>query len=419
MKKWMGLILVPLMVVAAMAQAESKTAKASMADTVSAVVDVLEKQGLPFDMKAARQAAVDAIVETADPLGHVMTAEDAKWMENQHKGVFTEVNIRVAVSNGVVKIVEVVPGSSAEKEGLKVGEVVEEIDKGSVAGFSLSEIGEFLRGPANEMVTLKVKNEAGESRIVEVRRGLSTASAIRISEEWPANMCYLKLNGLYADSSRELVPLLRGWAAAGREGVILDLRDAGGADVDSVVAVASLFAPLGAMLFSFRDPANQDISVHKAAVGAVMDMPAMVLVDERTTGAAEVLAAALAGSVRGAMLIGSTTAADPLVREKVPLPDGEQLYITTRRLVVADGTTYDGREGVHPDVVVDAGLAAPVEYEPEPAAGKEYVSDEMKEHRLLRQRVRGDATLQRAVDVLLGLKALDIRGTGRSDNSTP
>ena len=78
MKKWMGLILVPLMAVTAMAQAESEPAKASMADTVSAVVDVLEKQGLPFDMKAARQAAVDAIVETADPLGHVMTAEDAK-----------------------------------------------------------------------------------------------------------------------------------------------------------------------------------------------------------------------------------------------------------------------------------------------------------------------------------------------------
>jgi len=419
MKFWMSVLLAGLAASGAFAQPASNAPGAAMAEAVASVVDVLAKQGLAFDANAAQQAAIDAIIETADPLGHVITEADEAWMEAQEKGVFAEVNLRVAVSNGVARIVDVVPGSPAEEAGLKAGEVLEEIDKGSVAGFSLAEIGDFLRGPADEMVTLKVKDAAGESRVVEVARGPVTAPAVRISEDWPANICYLRLNGLYADSGKDVVPLIRGWAASGRDGLIFDLRGAGGADVESVTAVASAFAPAGAMLFSFRDGANQDVGVFKASAGGAVDLPAMVLVDERTTGAAEVLAAVLGGSVKGAMLIGVPSAADPMVRERVPGPAGSKLYVTTRRLVVADGTVYDGRDGVHPDVVVDMNMGDAADYEQGAVPRGDDISDEEKEHTMLRQRVRGDASLQRAVDVLLGLKALDIRGTRRTDRSSP
>ena len=101
------------------------------------------------------------------------------------------------------------------------------------------------------------------------------------------------------------------------------------------------------------------------------------------------------------------------------LPDGEHLYLASKRLVVADGTIYNGSEGVKPDLVVAPTAVPATEYEPEPAAeGQKELSSEEKEDKLLRERVRGDETLRRAVDVLLGLKALNIRGVERAENPT-
>jgi C-terminal processing protease CtpA/Prc len=200
---------------------------------------------------------------------------------------------------------------------------------------------------------------------------------------------------------------------------VLDLRGAGGADAQSAADAASLFAESGALLFTFRDAHDQDIAVYKSNASLLLNMPAMILIDEETRGAAELLAAALAGSTRGIMLIGSVSSGDPLVREVQDLPSGEHLYLASRRLVVADGKIYNGSEGVKPDLVVAPTAVPASEYEPEPAQeGQKELSSEEKEDKLLRERVRGDETLRRAVDVLLGLKALNIRGVERAENPT-
>ena len=124
--------------------------------------------------------------------------------------------------------------------------------------------------------------------------------------------------------------------------------------------------------------------------------------------AAELLAAALAGSVKGAMIIGRETSGDPMIREPVPLPAGGYVLLAKRQIKTADGTVYAGANGVAPDVAItDAALDETV-YEPEaPVLRKgKTPTDEEKEDKALRDRTRNDTYLRRATDVLLGLKAL-------------
>ena len=116
------------------------------------------------------------------------------------------------------------------------------------------------------------------------------------------------------------------------------------------------------------------------------------------------------------MLLGQPTKGDPLVREALPLGSGEHLYIVTRRLVVADGTAYSGHQGVRPDIAVAARDLPREQYEPEPTDDEP--TEEEQQDRLLRERVKGDAVLTRAVDVLLGLKALNIGTFGKPTDST-
>ena len=391
-------------------------------DVVQAVKDVvvvLQKHGLPFDARKACNAAIDAVIQVADPQGRLMSDADIRRMAEEDKGICYEAGIRVSLTNKTFVISEVREGSAAEKADLRVGEILQEIDKGNIEGLRLSEVQELLRGQADQAVSVKVQDTNGVAREIEVKLDPVEAGAVGIAEELPANLCYLKLNGIYGRSGKDIVSLLRGWAETGRAGVVIDLRGAGGADAQSVADTAGLFAESGSLLFAFRDAQDQDLGVYRSNSSLLLNIPAMVLIDEETRGAAEVLAAALAGSTRGVMLIGSVSSGDPLVREVQELPDGSHLYLATRKLVVADGKSYNGSEGVKPDLVVAPAAAPDNEYEPEPPVDPvRELSSEEKEDRLLRDRVRGDETLRRAVDVLLGLKALNIRGVENAENPT-
>lgn len=400
-------------------QPAETTSSNDVVQAVKEVVNVLQKYGLPFDAHKARDAAVDAVIRVADPQGRLMSETDIAQMKEANKGIRYQVGIRVVLTNKAFVIREVKKDSAAEKAGLKTGEVVQEIDKGNIAGLKPAEADELLRGPADQTVLLKIQDSNSVTREVDVKRDPVEAGAIQVAEELPANLCYLKLNGVFERSGKDIVSTMRGWAETGRAGVVLDLRGAGGADARSAADIASLFAESGALLFTFRDAQDQNISVYKSNSSLLLNMPAMILIDEKTRGSSELLVATLAGSTRGVMLIGAVTSGDPLVREVLALPRGEHLYLASRRIVVADGKVYNGSQGVKPDLVVTPTAVPATEYEPEPGAeGKKELSDEEKEDKLLRERVRGDETLRRAVDVLLGLKALNIRGVERAENPT-
>ncbi|OQW97711.1 MAG: hypothetical protein BWK77_01080 [Verrucomicrobia bacterium A1] len=414
-----GLIITLALLTAGLACAQEPSPSNAVVRSLDEVARVLQKYDLTYDPAVAEKAVVEALVQAADPYGMVLSEDETARVREERTGVFHVADVGLAVTDGVARVSEVKKDTPAEEAGLQVGEEVQEIDKGVVAGLRLTEIEELLRGPADEAVLFKVQGTNGVARTAEVKRTPRQAGAIQTAEDLPLGLCYLRLNGLYERCSKDIILTLRGWAQLGRSGVVLDLRGANGMALKSAAEVASLFAEPNSMLFKFQDGQAQELDVFKATSGTPLDMPAMALVDEATSGAAEVLVAAFAGSTRGVMLIGLETAADPAIREIVELSDGRKLYIVTKRLVTANGTVYDGREGVTPALVVDATQVEP-EFEPEPVtSGKMVISDEEKQHGQLRERVRRDPALRRAVDVLLGLKALNIRGTGRVQNPVP
>ena len=328
--------------------------------------------------------------------------------------------MKVQATNGLPVIVEVADDSAAASAGIKVGEMIEKIgDQEILSGTGAQAVARMLRGDKPGRMTVKIRDEKGVSRDVELERSRIKLQAVESAEDLPLGLCYLQLNGVFEGCGRDVVSSLRGWAESGRAGVVIDLRGADGMDLESVADIAGVFAESGAMLFAVRDMDNQDIGVYKAKAQTILGMPAMVLVDSKTVGAAEILAAVLSGSVRGAMLLGNVTGGDPVVRDWIALSSGESLYTMARRIVLADGHIYDGREGVKPDVVLSENAPAMPEFEPEaaPVNGRE-ITEEEKQDKKLRERVKNDAALRRAVDVLLGLKALNIRGAGFSENPT-
>lgn len=242
---------------------------------------------------------------------------------------------------------------------------------------------------------------------------------VETAEEWPEDLCYLKLRGM-VDVGKEAVDRIRAWSDIGKAGVILDLRSAGGDSLEAADRLADRFVSgENRTLYRLRNTHGRIVRTHNARPGPRFRLPLIVLADRGTCGASEVLASALKGRT-GVLLVGAPTAGDPAVRETIPLTAGYFVRMATHRVVACTGVDYEGK-GVLPDIAVAAsGTNAAAFDEPseEDVSGRTATDRARKERELMRK-VAGDPTLQRAVDILLGLKSLGRSAWTHEPETTP
>ena len=391
-----------------------------LVDSVAEIADLLEDFNLSLRGDAERERVIEAIVRVADPGARILAEGEIRSMEELAEGVFYEPGLHVTRSNGTVIVTAVQDGSSAAGAGIAAGDVLLSIDGRSVEDANIADVARRLRSDQEDSVELTLQTASDEIRDVRLDRSRTEADPIAETLKLPAGLCYVRVNGLFHHAGPAIADVLCGWAEDDASGIVIDLRGANGTNIESVVDVASLLSPPQSILFSYRDAEDRDIKVHRARAEEMLRMPLMLLVDEETTGASEVLAAALSGTSRGAMIIGQHTAGDPGIRSRVALQSGEELYLATRQLVIGDGARYAGPDRVKPDIYVDPKVRHP-DYELEEPLLTDHrgVTDRELETRALRLRIHGDAELTRAVDVLVALRALNLDGFGDANPAAP
>ena len=387
-------------------------------DGVLEAMGIVQQKNLKIDDDAARKAVVLAIARTADPGAELLSDSMAQNRRDELAGRCFSAGFRLTISNGLPQVVDTTADGPAARAGLAKGDVISQI--GTSNQFDLINLPDALRatrGHAADKIELQIRH-AGSATNSAATLTLAQLNlpAIECAETLPNGIFYIKLNGLFANGGAALADALNGWSAKNHGGVILDLRGASGDDLESAKTVASLFAKENDPLFSIRDRGDKELQTCTATAGKPLGIPVLVLIDRDTRGASELLAAVMAGSVKGAMLVGRSSRGDPLAREQVKLASGDFLYIATRQIVTSDGTRYDGRTGVKPDV--QAGGGGQIEYDAQPVADRRQLLDQELQDFALRNRIRGDSALRRAVDILLGLKALNIGAGGSAKPSS-
>ncbi len=376
--------------------------------SVEETLKLLSDKGITVDAAAAQKSVTLALARTADPGAEIVGDDIAKHRQEELAGRDFAAGFRLGITNGLPLVVDVTADGPAAKAGIVKGDVITVI--GSTNSYDVIALPDAIRatrGHAADKIDFQLRRSGSTSNSATVTLALQPLPVIESSETLPNGIFYLKVNGLFSGAGKAIADALRGWTAKSRSGVIIDLRGATGDDIESVKTVGSLFAKSGDLLYSIRDRRDQDVQVVKAGGEKSLGVPVMVLIDRDTRGTAEVLAAVLNDSVKGAMVVGRFSRADPLIREYVKLGSGDLLYIATKQIVTADGTHYNGHAGVKPDVQA-GGAASHPDYDAEPVADRRQLLDQELQDFALRNRVRGDATLRRAVDLLLGLKALNI-----------
>jgi carboxyl-terminal processing protease len=378
---------------------------------LDALLEQLAQRGLSVEDQTAYDSIVDSLLPLVDPLGERIDAARLEKIEAHREGRIYSPGLDITLTNDAIRVTALDTESGLE---LRPTDSLLEID-----GEAITELGRFalmarLNTVSNGAVALTLEALDGSIRTQVVERSAAVLPDFEPPVAWPFDLVYLRLHRIRPDTATRLTAELSAVGLAEAYGLVLDLRGADGSDLDAMEAVAALFAVPGAQLFTMRDPLDQDLRVATAADVSAYRMPIMVLVDQQTGGAAEILAAVLRDSIRGAMLFGATTAGDFLLRDVVPLDAETQAWLVTRRLVTADGSVYDGHHGVRPDVRIAPERATTTELPPVRSTRTELIEEELAQEQLLMQ-TRGDAALRRAVDVLMGLRALDIRPHGANN----
>lgn len=364
-------------------------------------VQQLESFGLLIDDDVTYRNLIQSILESTDPLASLLSDDMEESIRRRRDGWTYDAGIVPEFPTEGVRISGV---RDEEHDALK-GAVLLRINEHAVENQGLFTLKRALQSSEPVPVCLVVRDGEGHVTTQLVERVAHQLSDLDEPELLPFQLGYLRVNVLREETGEAITAILDEWAESGSYGALLDLRGADGSSLEAVGAIAERFATAGTFLFAYRDLADQDLVVRTAAHDDLIAMPLMVLVDDRTGGAAEVLAAVLSDSVRGVMLFGQQTSGDLLIRDLVQLDDQLAAYIAIRRLVTGGGKVFDGMVGVRPDVVT---ALADISHPPTRST-RTAILDEQVEQEAMYNRIRGDATMRRAVDVLLGLKALDIR----------
>jgi carboxyl-terminal processing protease len=264
-----------------------------------------------------------------------------------------------AAADGLL-VVNVIPGSPAERSGLRGGDHLVGIGGRSIAGLGVDEAAQLLQGPEGSLVTLAILRSPAPARAVTVRREHVEVPSIEGERivDTAAGIAYLKLTSFQKTTTADLEAALRRLDAAGMRALVLDLRGNPGGLLSAAVDVADLFLERGLVVATRGRSPEEDFN-YSAGRPGTWRLPLVVLIDNDSASSSEIFAGAVRDHGRGT-IVGSRSYGKGSIQGIFPLDSaGVGMRLTTAKFFSPRGLPYSG-VGVEPHVPVHS-VARPVD----------------------------------------------------------
>ncbi len=288
-----------------------------------------------------------------DPHTRFLDPTAAQRTQERLEGSYEGIGAYVQENDqGFTEIVRPIEGSPAEAAGLRPGDVVVAVDGEPMAGRSLEEVISYILGPAGSEVTITfARADETEPFEVAITRAQITIPMVT-AEMLEGNVGYVELVSFGTVAEPELSAAIQALLAQGAESLILDLRNNGGGLLTQSIAVSDLFLPESVILYE-RNASGEINEVFEAGSGDLAEnIPLVVLVNEYSASASEIVAGAIRDHGRG-VLIGETTFGKGSVQMPFTLSDGSQLNVTIAHWYTPDNVNIS-EQGIAPDIEVVA-----------------------------------------------------------------
>ena len=336
--------------------AKSTDNEANTYELLNLFGEVMERAKLSYveevTDKKLIESAINGMLTALDPHSSYLDAESFNYMSEQTKGKFGGLGIEVTMDNGLVKVVSPIDDTPAAKAGMKAGDYITHIDGETVVGMNLNEAVSKLRGKIGTKVKLSIRRINSKTIELTLKRQEIKIQSVKSDIKDDA-VSYIRISSFTEDIDKAIEEAV---AKAQKQlknkllGIVIDVRNNPGGLLDQAVAVSDLFLEKGEIV-STRSRHESDTDKFMATEGDIAKgLPIVVIINEGSASASEILAGALQDHHR-AIILGEKSFGKGSVQTVIPLRDFGAMRLTTARYYTPSGRSIQAK-GIEPDIEV-------------------------------------------------------------------
>ncbi len=304
-----------------------------------------------IDANSTIEGAISGMLLSLDPHSSYLTADDFDELQEETRGNFSGVGIEITIQDRLLTIISPIEGTPADKAGLQANDLIVKIDGEATKSMPSMEAVKLLRGPKNSEVILSIYREGWEQlkEFTIIRDIIPLQSVHGLFLE--PGFAYIRITNFQSQTTEDLKETLETLSEETKiKGLILDLRNNPGGLLEQAISVSDIFLEEGLVVYTKGRIPEQNMTFQAHANNGKNNYPLIILVNEGSASASEIVAGAIQDHKRG-VIVGNTTFGKGSVQTILPLPGGSGLRLTTARYYTPNGRSIQAT-GIIPDVEV-------------------------------------------------------------------
>ncbi len=303
----------------------------------------------PVKDKVLLEYAIKGMLSGLDPHSSYLDADDYKDLQAGTSGKFGGLGIEVGLENGFVKVISPIDDTPAQRAGVKAGDLIIRLDEKTVKGLGLSKAVKIMRGKPGTSITLTIMRKQVEKPLkITITRDIIKVASVK-SRMLEPGFGYVRISNFQSRTADDMSKAVAELMAKGElSGMVLDLRNNPGGILRSAIDVSDAYLTSGKIVYTEGKTAGSKFSFLAKPDDILQGAPLVVLVNEGSASASEIVAGALQDHKR-ALIMGNLTFGKGSVQSIIPVTKEAAVKLTTARYFTPSGRSIQA-EGIKPDI---------------------------------------------------------------------
>ena len=303
------------------------------------------------DSQKAIEGAIKGMLTNLDPHSSYMKPDEFKELQVETQGSFTGIGIEITMKDNILTVVSPIEGTPAFKQGLKASDKILKIEDESTQDMTLMQAVKRLRGPKGSEVTISIHRKGWtELKEITITRDVIPLHSVKAQLLEPGYP-HIRITNFQSHSTKDFQKALEEMREKEPiQGLVLDLRNNPGGLLEQAVKISDIFIDKGIIVSTKGRIKEQNSVFYAHDSNGKYDFPLVVLVNEGSASASEIVAGALQDQKK-ALVIGAQTFGKGSVQTIIPMDNGAGLRLTTARYYTPSGRSIQAT-GITPDIVV-------------------------------------------------------------------